>query len=237
VITIEFKRLNLTPGDRILDIGCGSGRHVGEATRYEQVFVVGADRRINELNASRQRLDFHEQVGVCRAQWQLMAADLLSLPFADETFDLVICSEVLEHIAMDDRAATELVRVLKPGKNLAVSVPRWYPERICWALSKDYGSTSDGHVRIYRRKDVAKLFRKRGMTPWAFHFAHGLHAPFWWLKCVLGPDREPPWPVRAYHQFLVWDMLKRPAITRCIEGLMNPLMGKSLVMYLRKDPR
>jgi len=234
VITIDFKRIGLAAGDRVLDIGCGSGRHVGEAARYDDVFVVGADLRTEDLNASRRRLDLHEQIGACRGRWQLVSADLLDLPFPDETFDLVICSEVLEHIDMDAAAAAELVRVLKPGQNLAISVPRWYPERICWALSEEYRSASDGHVRIYRRKDGTRLFRDCGLTPWGSHFAHGLHTPFWWLKCLLGPDGKPPWPVRIYHRFLVWDMLTRPAVTRRLEILVNPIIGKSLVMYLRK---
>jgi len=234
VITIDFKRIGLSAGDRILDIGCGSGRHVGEAIRYDDVFVVGADLRTEDLTAGRQRLAFHEKIGACRGRWQLAAADLLELPFADASFDLVICSEVLEHIEMDAAAAAELVRVLKPGKTLAVSVPRWYPERVCWTLSKEYGSASDGHLRIYRSEDISRLFRNRGLTPWASHFAHGLHTPFWWLKCLLGPDGDPPWPVRIYHRFLVWDMMKRPRITRWLETLANPLIGKSLVLYLRK---
>ena len=236
MITIDFKRLGLTAGDRILDIGCGSGRHVGEAARYNDVFVVGADRRVEDLNACRERLDIHDRLGECRGRWQLMTADLLDLPFANESFDLVICSEVLEHIERDDAAAAELNRVLKPGKNLAVSVPRWYPERICWALSQKYRSASGGHVRIYRRKDVVKLFRNRGLTPWASHYAHSLHTPFWWLKCLLGPEGDPSRAVRAYHQFLVWDMLERPATTRRIDTLLNPVMGKSLVIYLKKGP-
>ena len=234
MITIDFKRLDITAGDRILDIGCGSGRHIGEAARHDDVFVLGTDLRMEDLTAARQRMDFHEQVGACRSRWHLLSADLLNFPFPDETFDLVICSEVLEHIEKNEAAAAELVRVLRAGKNLAVSVPRWFPERICWALSKEYVSTPDEHIRIYRRKDITRLFRARGLTPWASHFAHALHTPLWWLKCLFGPGRDRLWPVRVYHQFLVWDMLNGPGPIRHVETAMNPLMGKSLVMYLRK---
>lgn len=234
MITIDFKRLDLTAGDRILDIGCGSGRHVGEAVRQDDVYVVGADVRMADVTASRRRLILHEQVGECHGRWGLLSANLLALPFADETFDLVICSEVLEHIDQDGAAVDELIRVLKPGKNLAISVPRWYPERICWSLSEEYASASDGHVRIYRKGDITRLFNGRGMTLWASHFAHGWHTPYWWLKCLIGPNRDQAWPVQAYHQFLIWDMFTKPGVTRFLEKLMNPLMGKSLVMYLRK---
>lgn len=62
--------------------------------------------------------------------------DALELPYADETFDVVLISEVLEHVPQDVRAIEEFTRVLKPGGVAAITVPRWFPpEKICWALS------------------------------------------------------------------------------------------------------
>ena len=62
--------------------------------------------------------------------------DALRLPFPDDTFDRIIASEVLEHVPDDQAALDELFRVLKPGGTLAVTVPAWLPEKICWALSR-----------------------------------------------------------------------------------------------------
>ena len=42
---------------------------------------------------------------------------------------------------------------------------------------------------------------------------------------------ERAWPVRLYHRMLVWDLLKNPRLTRWLETLLNPLWGKSVVMY------
>jgi hypothetical protein len=70
---------------------------------------------------------------------------------------------------------------------------------------------------------------------WARHFAHSLHAPFWWLKCLVGPDRTDSSAVDLYHRFLTWDMMKKPRVTGLIDKLLNPLMGKSLVLYFRKE--
>ncbi|MDQ1696027.1 MAG: hypothetical protein QOJ03_1380, partial [Frankiaceae bacterium] len=63
------------------------------------------------------------------------------------------------------------------------------------------------------------------------HHAHALHSPYWWLNCALGRDSLPS---RAYHQVLVWDIMKKPWLTRAAEQTLNPLLGKSLVMYADK---
>ena len=64
--------------------------------------------------------------------------------------------------------------------------------------------------------------------------AHGLHSPYWWIKCAVGVDRDQHPLVKAYHRVLVWDIMKKPLATRLAERALNPLIGKSLVLYLRK---
>jgi SAM-dependent methyltransferase len=157
------------------------------------------------------------------------------LPFKDDYFDIVICSEVLEHIVSHQIAVEEIVRVLKPGCNLVVSVPRYWPECICWALSQDYHNTQGGHVRIFKQTELIADLESCGVEKWAMHFAHSLHTPFWWLKCLVGPNRNDSVPVNLYHRFLTWDIMKRPRSTRFLENLLNPILGKSIVVYLRKQ--
>jgi SAM-dependent methyltransferase len=236
MLTVEFNRFDLAPGGRILDIGCGSGRHTAAACRMERVRVVGVDLAVADLRSARERIELHERLGEHGGgTWMLCAADGLRLPFGPERFDLVICSEVLEHVPDHRRAVAEIARVLKPGGHLAVSVPRFWPERLCWSLSPAYTRSPGGHIRIYRRRELLGLLAAGGFKPWAAHHAHGLHSPYWWLKCLLGPERRDLRSVNLYHRFLTWDMLKKPRLTRWAERLLNPLIGKSLVVYLRKD--
>jgi SAM-dependent methyltransferase len=164
--------------------------------------------------------------------------DATAMPFPDGSFDRVIAAEVLEHILDDQRAINEVARVLKPGGLAAVTVPSWLPERICWALSEDYHDTPGGHVRIYTRVELEAKLKRAGLEAGAHHHAHGLHSPYWWLKCAVGVKNDDHALARAYHRLLVWDIMKRPAATRLAESALNPLIGKSLVVYARKpaDP-
>jgi SAM-dependent methyltransferase len=241
MITIDFNRLEILPGDRILDMGCGEGRHMVKACQMDQTLCMGADYVHANLVATRDKLAFHQALNdLSCTRFDLSCMDVTRLPFKDNCFDAVICSEVLEHIPNDDTAISELIRILKPGRVLAVSVPRFYPEKLCWILSDAYTDTDMGHVRIYRRKALIKKIMDQTMphghslTCLGSHFAHSIHTPFWWLKCLVGPDRTDHVLVNLYHRLLVWDMMKQPALTRLTDRLLNPVMGKSLVLYFRK---
>jgi len=240
VITVDFNRLcNYDPGcfagHRILDIGCGSGRPTSAAYQFEEVSVIGADINLDDVIETKNRLKYHDKLGEHGGgRWELLVADVTRLPFRDDYFDLVICSEVLEHIHNDKTAVAEVIRVLKPGSQLVISAPRYWPERICWAISRDYYNVDNGHLRIYKKKELITLFEKSGVKKQAIHFAHSLHTPYWWLKCLVGPTREDSGPVNIYHRFLTWDIMKRPRTTHFLDNLLNPLMGKSIVLYFQK---
>ena len=160
--------------------------------------------------------------------------DALRLPFADGAFDRVIASEVLEHIPEDETAMAELARVLRPGGTMAVTVPRCGPEFVNWALSDEYHDVPGGHVRIYRHAQLTGRLRVHRPDEVGSHHAHGLHAPYWWLRCLVGTTNDDHPAVAAYHRLLVWDITKAPKVTRYAERVLNPLVGKSLVVYLEK---
>jgi len=238
VLTVDFERFLVGPGDRVLDMGCGGGRHAFALYR-RGCHVVALDRSASELhNVETMFAALRDEGEVpAGASARTVRGDAYALPFGDDNFDAVIAAEVLEHLPDDERAMAELYRVLRPGGQIAVTVPRWGPEKVCWALSDAYHQVEGGHVRIYRGDQIVQRLSRTGLQPVGTGFAHGLHAPYWWLKCAVGIDNGNHPLVKAYHRFLVWDMMRKPLLTRTLERALDPLIGKSLVVYLRKPVR
>ena len=234
MLTIDFERLAVLPGHALLDLGCGTGRHTFEALR-RGADVVALDLSGQDLLGVESMIAAIVVAGEATAPDGSVAlrADALALPFPDNSFDRVIASEILEHIGQDEAAIAEIFRVVRPGGLVAVSVPRRWPERICWALSDAYHEVQGGHVRIYRGHQLLAALQSAGLEPFDRHYAHALHSPYWWLKCACGVERENSL-TQGYHRLLVWDMMARPWLTQTAEHLLNPILGKSLVLYLRK---
>jgi SAM-dependent methyltransferase len=245
VLTADYDRLGLRSGDLVLDLGCGFGRHAYEALR-RGASVVACDLGVDELRQVRAIAGvMHDaghvgptEVGVGTVVLETANGDAQRLPFADGAFDRVIASEVMEHIDDDDTAMAELTRVLRPGGTIAVTVPSLFPEKVCWSLSEDYHApkVAGGHVRIYRRQQVIAMLRAAGMVPTGHHRVHALHSPYWWLRCLVGPNQPiaDSRLVTLYHRLLSWDIEKAPRLTRWTERALNPVLGKSLVVYATK---
>ncbi len=234
--TIDFDILDLRDGMRTLDLGCGAGRHVHQAFHHAVGHVVGVDLGFDDVVRTREGFKQAPDLdSVPRRAYSLAVGDALRLPFPDATFDRVICSEVLEHIPDHRGAIREIARIIKPGGVFGASVPRAFPEWVCWKLERRYHDTPGGHVRIFRTSGLKKDVTEAGFTFFKRHWAHGLHSPYWWLQCAMWDKREKSRMVGAYRRFLEWDILERPLLTRSLEKVADPLMGKSVVLYFRRD--
>lgn len=235
--TIDFRHLHLQSGQRVLDLGCGEGRHAISAWLEAPVQVVGLDLSLADLGTAAARAaEFPAPVESAPAPPAWVQGSGMTLPFADASFDCVICAEVLEHIPDYQGVLAEIRRVLKPGGVLAVSVPRCVPEWVCWQLSRAYHEVAGGHIRIFRTAPLTRAVEGQGLRRFHRHWAHSLHVPYWWLRCLLWDHGESAWPVRAYHRLLVWDLMRRPWLTRTLDRLLNPIMGKSVVLYFTRNP-
>ena len=231
--TIKYKKLKLETGQLLLDMGCGEGRHSIGALLETPANVIGLDLSFEDLNTAKSRLNDFDLSGrdtFCT----FGVGNIENIPLETASLDAVMCSEVLEHVDSPKDSIQELVRVLKPGGVMALSVPRYLPELICWKLSKEYSKTPGGHVRIFKHSQLRDLAVNNGLEYQSFHWAHGLHSPYWWLQCLFWNTRETSYVIKLYHKLLVWDLMKRPLFTRLLEMILQPLIGKSLVMYFRK---
>lgn len=98
-------------GDRVLEVGCGGG-HVLQ--RFDGHTRTGIDLSETMLARSRRRLGPDVELMRCSAE---------SLPFQDASYDVVLCTEVLEHTREPRRVIAELARVAAPGARVVVSIP------------------------------------------------------------------------------------------------------------------
>jgi SAM-dependent methyltransferase len=134
IIHAELDRLALPDAARVLDAGCGSGRTLQELVRYGAVEGV-------ELNE-----DAAKMAGE-RGDGEVKVGRLEDLPWAQDTFDLIVCLDVIEHTPDDGLTLRELRRVCKPGGWLLVTVPA-YPA--LWSAHDE----ANHHYRRYTRRSL-----------------------------------------------------------------------------------
>ncbi len=238
MLTVDYDRLYLEPGMTVLDLGAGFGRHAFESAR-RGAKVVAADLALNEMESTRDTFTAMIEAGDLEEDNTYVGctqANGLGLPFANNSFDRIIASEILEHVPDDLGVMAELCRVLKPGGIIAATVPSAVPEQICWWLDDGYHAptVAGGHVRIYTRSELTTKLESVGLEPTEYHRAHALHSPYWWLKCAVGVTNDNNPLVKLYLRFLTWDIVKAPRSTRLADRILNPILGKSLVQYAVK---
>lgn len=237
MLTVDFDRLGLGRGERLLDLGSGGGRHAFEAMK-RGARVVALDYSAADLKDVAAVAGAMFEAGEATLdEWSgVVNGDALDLPFPAASFDRVIVSEVLEHIWDDERALVEIARVLRPGGRLAATVPTRWPERVSWAINYRYHDTPGGHVRIYRQHELERKIERAGFFLRGSHHAHAFHSPYWWLKCAYGLENTEAPPVKKYHEFLCHLIEHNPRWAARAEQALNPVLGKSLVVYGERVP-
>lgn len=237
MLTIDYNLLGIKDGERVLDVGCGTGRHSWEACRQSRCLVYALDIDAEELVRAKGMFRAMDEQGESRGQWSLLQASTMSLPFKEASFDKIICSEVLEHVPDDWHTIREMARVLKDEGILAISVPNYLPEAICWRISSRYHNRAGGHVRIYKPGQLLAPLRETNLHVYATRRKHALHSVYWICRCLFGVDNEKALIPSLYHKFLVWDIKTNSRPVRWLEGFLNRFFPKSIVVYAGKNER
>jgi SAM-dependent methyltransferase len=233
LLTVDLERLRVRPGERLLDAGCGEGRHCfGALERGAQ--VVGLDLDFTGLRAAAGGL--RNRARELGSLGEMIQGNAFTLPFRDETFDKVICSEVMEHVHDYRAVARELARVTRPGGMLAVTIPTATSENLYLRTGDDYFESLGGHIRIFRPRELALGLAQAGLATVGVGFAHALHTPYWVLRSIVGlPRADSSRLVQTYRLFLI-----RAATSRAmnwLEEILNYCFPKSLILYAEKRMR
>ena len=235
MLTIDYNLLGIRDGEKVLDVGCGQGRHSSTACEQTACTVCALDIDQADLAKTSYLLRLMDREGKSRGKWVSLRGDAMNLPFKDAYFDKVICSEVLEHLSDDNQALCELKRVLKDDGTLAISVPTYFSETIYWQLSREYHHQPGGHIRKYRASKLIALLKEHNLYVHAIRRKHALHFAYWLLRCLFGINREKAIIPSLYHRFLVWDIETKTKPLRLLEGLLNHFIAKSIVLYVHKN--
>jgi len=233
LLTVDLERLRLRPGEKLLDVGCGEGRHCfGALERGAR--VVGVDLDMASLRLARGALrDRAHALGGPGGLGAVLRGDAFRLPFRDESFDKLICAEVMEHVHDYRAAARELARVTKPDGVVAVTIPTATSEHLYLRLGDEYFESPGGHIRIFRPRDLARALADVGLATVGCGFAHGLHTPYWVLRSVMHlPDADASRMVRAYRKLLIEATASR--LMSRVEAALNRVCPKSVILYAEK---
>jgi len=230
LLTVDLERLRLRPGEKLLDAGCGEGRHCFGALE-RGAHVVGLDLDLASLKTRAD--DLGRRASECSRLGALIQGNAFQLPFADGSFDKVICSEVMEHVHDYRAAARELARVTKVGGCLAITIPTATSEKLYLHLGDDYFESPGGHIRIFRPRQLALGLAEAGLATIGVGFAHALHTPYWALRSVAGlPNADENTLVQLYRRFLL--LATRSRFLTRLERVLNYCFPKSLILYAEK---
>ncbi len=237
MLTVDFNLIPINGGERVLDLGCGTGRHSWYVSKLDHCSVYAVDYDLESLQKAKYMLGMMDADNETKGLWTVLQGNALTLPFSDKSFDKIVCSEVLEHVLDDDLAVKELFRVLKDDGELAVSVPTYLTETIFWKISEEYHTNPGGHIRIYKERQLVDLLTQNRFNVYAIRHKHAFHSVYWLLRCLFGVRKEKALIPAIYHKFLAWQIDKESGLLNRVEAFFDRLFPKSVVVYLRKAPQ
>lgn len=144
---------------RILDVGCGSAWVAAHFARQPRtVELVSMDISVTNPRKALQRYPF--------AGHRAVVADVYALPFREQRFDCIIAAEVMEHTPDPELFLINLLRVLRPGGRLIITIP--YNETIAYALCVHCNSPTphNAHLHTFNRQNLERLLKKAGAVQW-----------------------------------------------------------------------
>jgi len=185
---IIFQYIEKYKSKRILDAGCGRGFYLYGINSYKFV------KEIHGIDINEKYLKIAKNINQDK-RVKIKKSNIYKLPYENNSFDLIICSEVLEHLKDDKKALKELHRVLKPNGKLIITVPNlnfpffWDP--LNWFLMHFFnkhinkniwwlaGIWAD-HERLYNKNDLKKIIKQTGfkiikvkeIIHWCWPFSH-----------------------------------------------------------------
>lgn len=216
-----LRGLSLPPAARVLEVGTSAGTNLRMLRDLGFSDVTGLDFSDEAI-----RLCAENGLGI------VQKGDITAMPFADDTFALVLATDIIEHVEDDARALSEIARVLAPGGTALITVPG-FPS--LWGLQ----DIVSNHKRRYRMRHLAGRISESGLIiERRFHFNYLLFVPIWAARQVMKVMR---------HGFRSESEVNTPNLNRILAALFRldvatapylcPPFGVSILALARKPWR
>lgn len=145
IISVLLSQMQLSPTNRLLDLGCGTGGNLEMLSRFGAVTGLELDQQAMELAQQR------------RVANVLSGSLPDAVPYEAESFDCVTMLDVLEHVEKDEAGLRSVHRVLAPGGWLLLTVPAF---QFLWGPH----DTEHHHYRRYRAAELRRKLQGAGFT-------------------------------------------------------------------------
>jgi len=227
---INFDLLNLKLESKILDLGCGRGSILIPLWK-KGFYAVGVDINTAYLNEILNSPNLPDEKLIIHSPGE-------NLPFEPNTFDIIICREVLEHVSNPELILKEIYRVLKPNSYLCLTIPYYKTERLLNSLNPNWLSIS-GHKNVFSIRTLRDLLQEAGFSIVCITRERFFYTYFWFFHCIFRtPHDGTGRPLKNYRLtkflFFLWNQLVRIKVSRYIVKLGNFLLPKSIYIYCQK---
>jgi 2-polyprenyl-3-methyl-5-hydroxy-6-metoxy-1,4-benzoquinol methylase len=207
-------------GLRVLDVGCGSG--------LNSQAMAALGHRVSGVDLSEAAIERYRSQG-----FEGRAADIEEgLGYPDDSFDIVFCAEVIEHMTSPEILASEMKRVLKPGGRLILTTPNsaFWLYRVLGVLGYTVGELQHPkHFQYFSRRSLLKLLEQAGLKREEtagrnmYMILPGGMGPLETILPKVGFQREPRFRTGGYF----WHLSNRSRV-------LNALLADTLIMVMTK---
>jgi SAM-dependent methyltransferase len=227
---IDFPGLEIGAADTVVDVGCGEGVVCAYAGR-RGAEVIGLDADPDALARAEAAMR-----GVPSRSWRGILSNCDPIPLPDGVASVVVCTEVLEHVADPVRLAAELARIGRPGARYLISVPDPASESLMRIVAPGWYWEPPYHRRVFEHDELDRLLSAAGLEVMRRE-SSGAYWSLWWaFRMALGAKPYEPTPAAPLleHWDATWAELRRtPRGGQLIEEL-DRLVPRSQVRLARK---
>lgn len=218
--------------DTVVDVGCGDGSFVHFCARQgaEVIFIDRDEARLARTTRKIETSPARAHRGI--------HSDCDPIPLADDSADLVICTEVLEHVPDPVVFLAELVRIARPGGRVLVTVPDSRSEQLVAATAPPQYFQAPNHIRVFSADDFRELVLGAGLDIESHQFMGCFWSIYWplsWLTCEAdsGLPVDNPHPVTD-HWTRLWQALQQHPEGHLVREALNGLLPKAQSIVARK---